>query len=208
VPADAAAVPAAPVIPARATAQFTQAMTLLNSGRAADAELELKTMILAYPEYPAPHVNLGLLYVRANKYADAEQEFQAALKASPQDARALSGLGLAYRHTGKFAEAEKAYSAALAADPSSAGATRNLAVLYDLYLQMPEKALPLYEKYQQLSGGGDKQVAEWIKDASRRAGVAPRPTDKPADKPAEQPPAPADQPADQPANQAAEGSGP
>ncbi|MGH8263721.1 MAG: hypothetical protein ACRET4_09590, partial [Steroidobacteraceae bacterium] len=68
---------------------------------------------------------------------------------------------------------------------SNLGALRNLGVLYDLYLQMPGKALPLYQKYQELSGGADKQVAEWIKDVSRRAGVAPKPVEQPAEKPAE-----------------------
>src|SRR5882672_9606830 len=82
VPVDVNAPPAGPVIPPRAAAQFDQALALLAAGKAQDAELEFKTMIVAYPEFPAPHVNLGLIYLRANKFADAEREFQAALQAA------------------------------------------------------------------------------------------------------------------------------
>ena len=185
VPVDANAPPAGPIIPPRAAAQFDQALALLAAGKAQDAELEFKTLIVAYPEFPAPHVNLGLIYLRANKFADAEREFQAALQAAPQDARALAALGLTYRHLGRFQDAEKAYTGALASDPANLGALRNLGVLYDLYLQKPDKALPLYQKYQELSGGGDKQVAEWIKDVSRRAGATPKPVEQPAAQPAE-----------------------
>ncbi len=89
----------------------------------------------------------------------------------------MDGLGLVYRRTGRFPDAEKSYQAAIAADPTYAGAYRNLGVLYDLYLQSPERALPVYQKYQELSGGADKQVAEWIKDVTRRAGAAQKPAE-------------------------------
>lgn len=194
-PLDANAAPAGPVLPARAASQFNQAVALLSAGKLEDAELELKTLIVAYPDLPAPHVNLGLLFLRANKFPDAELEFRAALKAAPQDVRALSGLALACRHTGKFREAEKAYSDALAVDPANLNALKNLGVLYDLYLQQPLQALPLYQKYQELSGGGDKQVGEWIKDVSRRAGVAPKPAPPPTNQPD---PTPAPTPVDKP----------
>lgn len=174
---DVTAVAAAPVIPARAISQFDQALALLTAGKNQDAELELKTLALAFPDYPAPHVNLGLLYLRTGRLPDAQAEFKVALERSPQDAPALNGLALVYRRTGHFPEAEKSYSAAIAADPAYAGAYRNLAVLYDLYLQAPERALPLYQKYQELSGGADKQVAEWIKDVTRRAGAQQKPAE-------------------------------
>ena len=82
-----------------------------------------------------------------------------------------------YRRTGRFADAEQAYQRAVAADPAYASAYRNLGVLYDLYLQSPERALPMYLRYQELSGGADKQVAEWIKDVSRRAAAEQKPAE-------------------------------
>ena len=150
---------------------------MLAAGKTEDAELELKTMLVAFPELPAPHINLGLIYLHNSRLADAEREFKAALEYSPQDVHALNGLGLVYRRTGRFADAEREYSQALTVDPSNMSANRNLAILYDLYLQAPEKALPLYQKCLELSGGSDKQVAEWIKDVSRRVGAAPKPTE-------------------------------
>jgi Flp pilus assembly protein TadD len=168
---------AGPVVPPRATSQFNQALALLAAGKTEDAELELKTLIVAFPELPAPHVNLGLLFLRSARLDDAEKEFKAALEHSAEDAHALNGLGLVYRRTGRFPDAEKAYSQAIAADPAYTNAYRNLAVLYDLYMQTPERALPLYQKYQELSGGTDNQVGEWIKDVTRRAGSAQKPTE-------------------------------
>jgi len=164
-------------VPERATQQFNQALTLLAAGKTQDAELELKTLIVAFPEFPAPHVNLGLMFLRAGRLPEAEQEFKAASERNAQDAPALNGLGLVYRRTGRFADAEHAYQQAIAADPAYAGAYRNLGVLYDLYLQAPERALPMYLRYQELSGGADKQVAEWIKDVSRRAGADHKPAE-------------------------------
>jgi tetratricopeptide (TPR) repeat protein len=174
--ANAAAIAAAPVISARAISQFNQALALLAAGKNQDAELELKTLALGFPDYPAPHVNLGLLYLRNGQLPDAEKEFKAAVERGPEP-RALDGLGLVYRRTGRFPDAEKSYQAAIAADPTYAAAYRNLGVFYDLYLQSPERALPVYQKYQELSGGADKQVAEWIKDVTRRAGAAQKPAE-------------------------------
>jgi phytoene dehydrogenase-like protein len=46
----------------------------------------------------------------------------------------------------------------------------NLGVLLDLYLGRPGAALVEYERYQQLAGGADAQVAAWITEVRVRAG--------------------------------------
>src|SRR5262245_14868076 len=151
-PADATAAPAEPVIPERATQQFTQALTLLQAGKLTDAELELKQLTLAYPEYPGPFVNLGLLYERSGRYADAEQAWRQATQKGMPSALTYTELGIVYRQVGRFKDAESAYMEAIKIDPNYAAAHLNLGILCDLYLQQPQRALEALERYMELSG--------------------------------------------------------
>jgi Flp pilus assembly protein TadD len=67
-------------------------------------------------------------------------------------------------------EAREAYEGASMLDPTDPLPALNLGVLLDLYLGQPGAALAEYERYQQLSGGPDVQVAGWITEVRRRAG--------------------------------------
>ena len=89
---------------------------------------------------------------------------------------------------GEFAEAAASYEKSIAADASFAPARRNYAVLLDLYLGDPERALPELERYKELTGE-DKPITGWISELRQRTGkpAAPRPGATPA-----QPAAPAD----------------
>jgi Flp pilus assembly protein TadD len=145
----------------------------MNAGRDNDAELELKQLSLAYPDYAGPEVNLGLLYGRASRFGDAEAAFKEALKRNPGDAIANDELGIVERKLGKFTEAEAAYQRTIALEPNYAPAYFNLGVLYDLYLGEPKKALEQFEHY--LSVAGDnKQVSGWVIELRKRVG-APAP---------------------------------
>ena len=174
-PADATAAPAEPVIPERASQQFAQALALLQAGKLTDAELELKQLTLAYPEYPGPFVNLGLLYERAGRYAEAEQALRQATQRGMPNALAYTELGIVYRQLGRFKEAESAYVEAIKIDPNYAPAHLNLGVLCDLYLQQPQRALEALERYMELSGNSDKRVATWIAELKARVGSNPQP---------------------------------
>lgn len=174
-PAEATAAPAEPVIPERASQQFAQALALLQAGKLTDAELELKQLTLAYPEYPGPFVNLGLLYGRAGRYAEAEQALRQATQKGMPNALTYTELGIVYRQLGRFKEAESAYMEAIKIDPNYAPAHLNLGVLCDLYLQQPQRALEALERYMELSGNSDKRVATWIAELKTRVGSNPQP---------------------------------
>lgn len=174
-PAQATAVPAEPVIPERASQQFAQAVALLQAGKLTDAELELKQLTLAYPEYPGPYVNLGLLYEHAGKYPEAEQALRQATQKGMPSALTYTELGIVYRQLGRFKDAESAYAEAIKIDPNYAPAHLNLGVLCDLYLQQPQRALEALERYMQLSGNSDKRVATWIAELKARVGSNPQP---------------------------------
>jgi tetratricopeptide (TPR) repeat protein len=174
-PAQATAAPAEPVIPERANQQFAQAVALLQAGKLTDAELELKQLILAYPQYPGPYVNLGLLYERAGKYSEAEQALRQATQKGMPSALTYTELGITYRQLGRFKDAESAYGEAIKIDPNYAPAHLNLGVLCDLYLQQPQRALEALERYMELSGNSDKRVATWIAELKARVGSNPKP---------------------------------
>jgi tetratricopeptide (TPR) repeat protein len=176
-PAEMAAVanPAEPVVPERAAQEFAQAVAMLEAGRTTDAELELKQLALAYPEFPGPYFNLGLVYERAGRLPEAQQALQEALKRGLPSAPTYTQLGVVERKLGHFKEAEAAYLDALKVDPGYAPAHLNLGVLCDLYLQQPQRALESFERYMELSGNSDKRVATWIAELKGRVGSNPQP---------------------------------
>jgi tetratricopeptide (TPR) repeat protein len=170
-----AVAPAEPVVPERAAQEFAQAVAMLEAGRTTDAELELKQLALAYPEFPGPYFNLGLLYERAGRLKEAQEALQESLKRGLPNAAGYTQLGVVERKLGRFKEAEAAYLDALKIDPSYATAHLNLGVLCDLYLQQPERALQSFERYMELSGNSDKRVATWIAELKGRVGSNPQP---------------------------------
>jgi tetratricopeptide (TPR) repeat protein len=170
-----AAVNTAPV-PPQAAQRYADALAFMRAGQAADAEVVLKQLIAAYPEFAGPEVNLGLLYLQDSRLTEAETAFKAALERNPANAVAGNELGIVERKLGKFAEAEAAYQRTIAAEPNYAPAYLNLGVLYDLYLAEPQKALEQFEHYIQLAGE-NKQVAGWVVELRKRVG-APAPAAK------------------------------
>ncbi len=94
--------------------------------------------------------------------------------ADPPGAGHFNRLGIAYRQAGRFADARAAYEQAIAADPALADAECNLAILFDLYLDDPEAALPHFERYQALTGESDQRVAAWLAELRTRLGLVRR----------------------------------
>ena len=149
---------------------------MMKSNRNTDAELELKQLALAYPQFAGPQLNLGLLYLNDSRLPEAEAAFKAALQATPANPIAGDELGIVERKLGKFADAEAAYLRAIAAEPNYAPAHLNLGVLYDLYLSEPQKALEQFERYIEIAGE-NKQVAGWVIELRKRVG-SPAPAAK------------------------------
>jgi tetratricopeptide (TPR) repeat protein len=168
--------PDAAPIPPRAAQQYSQALQLMKSNRHTDAELEFKQLIVAYPQFAGPQLNLGLLYLHDSRLPEAEAAFKAALEATPANPIAGDELGIVERRLGKFADAEAAYQRAIAAEPNYAPAHLNLGVLYDLYLSEPQKALEQFERYLEIAGE-NKRVAGWVIELRKRVG-SPAPAAK------------------------------
>jgi len=166
-------------VPERAAQQYRQALDMMRSGRDTDAELELKQLSAAYPQFAGPQLNLGILYLKDSKLTQAETALKAAVQINPANAPAGNELGIVERRLGKFADAEAAYQRTISADPNYAPAHLNLGVLYDLYLAEPKKALDEFERYIEIAGQGNKQVAAWVVELRKRV-AAPAAKKEPA----------------------------
>ncbi|MCC6301304.1 MAG: tetratricopeptide repeat protein [Gammaproteobacteria bacterium] len=164
--------PTAAAAPREAHAEFERALDLMREKRYAEAAPALEAMTRRYPDLAGPYLNLGIAYSRLDRFDEAESALRRALEIDPGNAEAYNLLGLAHRGAGRFQEARADYEQALKLDPLFADVHLNLAILFDLYLGQPRTALQYYERYQELSGGEDKQVKLWIADLKQRLPAA------------------------------------
>jgi tetratricopeptide (TPR) repeat protein len=149
-------------------ATYKRAVAAMKSDQPSSAEPLLARVLEARPDYSEARTNLGILLFKAGRYAQAEEEFKRAIADSPGNAVAHNYLGILYRVKGQFPEAKAAYERAIVADSQYALAYLNLGILSDLYLRDLNRALAYYQKYLQLVGTEDKDVANWIADLKRR----------------------------------------
>jgi Tfp pilus assembly protein PilF len=90
----------------------------------------------------AAHVQLGFAYlVAGERDADAREEFGAALALDPKRAPAHDGLGVLRENARTANRAKLEFQAALAADPGDVLAREELALLYQVDLKEPQRAL-------------------------------------------------------------------
>jgi Tfp pilus assembly protein PilF len=168
VPAQKQAADAGQPLPQALTASYDTAVQALASGDFTEAELDLEQLVLEYPDFAGPYVNLAIIYMHDGRQDEADKALARALDIDPASAPANNQLGILRRQQGRFVDAERAYEAAIAADPDYALAYLNRGVLLDLYLKRGADALADYERYQTLRGDADETVAKWIIDLKRR----------------------------------------
>jgi Flp pilus assembly protein TadD len=160
--------PEAPVSPAVQRA-FDSARQSLAAGRTVEAERAFVALTKSNPELAGPYANLGLIYRQAGKSADAVARLEKAVQLSPNRAELHNQLGITYRMAGDFAKAKASYEQSISLDATYAPAVLNLGILYDLYLWDGVRALELYDRYLQLTPGGDEQVKRWVSDLRNRS---------------------------------------
>lgn len=160
--------PASEPVPAQARTEFARALTAMRAGRDAEAAQRLQALAAAYPDLGGIQANLGLIHARAGRSKDAEQAFTAAVRISPEQPAYYNLLGVFQREQGEFVKARKAYEQALSHDPAYGPAHLNLAILYDIYLWEPDKAMIHYEQYRQLVPESAPQVTKWLADIKAR----------------------------------------
>ena len=155
-------------VPSGARVDYERALEAMKSGNINLAKNILSNLTQTYPDLSGPHVNLGIIYFRADEIDKAEESFKQALKINPDSAVSLNHLGIIYRGKGNFKEAKESYEKALDISPNYAYAHLNYGILLDLYMGELEDALQHYEKFQELAPDKDKEVKNWIVDLKRR----------------------------------------
>lgn len=166
------------VITPAAQRAFDTARQALAAGRTADAERGFVALTKSDPELAGPYANLGLIYRQAGKSAEATAALQKAVQLNPGSADLHNQLGISYRMAGDFAKAKASYEQAITLDAAHAPAVLNLGILYDLYLWDGARALELYDRYLQLTPGGDAQVQRWVSDLRNRTARKNAPQNK------------------------------
>ncbi len=164
--------PGAAAPPREVRAEFERALDMMREKQYAEAAPALEAMSRRYPGFTGPYLNLGIAWLRLGRFDEAEGAVRQALEINPENAEAYNLLGLVHREAGRFPEAREDYERALKLAPLFADVHLNLAVLLDLYLGQPQTALQHYERYQEMSGGEDKQVKLWIADLKQRLPAA------------------------------------
>ncbi len=147
---------------------YGAALAMLEVGDFTAARERLEVMVEEQPALLGPRVNLGIALSGEGDYEAAEQALLAALELRPEAVEAWNQLGVVYRQMGRFLSARDAYDKALAVSPDYARAHFNAAVLHDIYLHQPAKALEHYERYRELAEAPDERVEAWIADMRRQ----------------------------------------
>lgn len=147
---------------------YNKALWDIKEKRFTKAHVILDKLILKYPEAAGPYANKGVIFAKRKMNDKAESYFLKALDKNPKLVQARNHLAVVYRIKGKFKQAKAMLDAAIATDPYYANAYYNLGILYELYLQVPEKALENYQLYLDLKKSGDKQVAQWVSILQRQ----------------------------------------
>jgi len=147
--------------------QYKNAITLLNNNKL-DAAKEIFLEFKAErPELAGPYANLAVIALKNNEPNKALELVKIALTKNPNLAQALNLLAYLEQINGEIKSAEKHYKEAIKNKADYAIAHYNIALLYDIYLQDIESAIPHYERYMSLINKEDKKTTDWLEQLKR-----------------------------------------
>lgn len=104
-------------------------MTMLQSGRIAEAVPYLETLAKTSPDNVQVLYNLGIAYSELRQFDEAIIRLKRAVQLDPTHAHAWTGIGVAYQRMGKSEQALEPMQKAVEADPSDGYARRNLGAM-------------------------------------------------------------------------------
>jgi tetratricopeptide (TPR) repeat protein len=148
---------------------------LIRKGRVDEGITHLQKALEINPKLAEAHSNLGnALLQKGQAAAAAIAEYQKALEINPNHAGIHNNLGLAYSKNGAVKEGMAEYEKALEIDPQFTDAQNNLAWAMatgpEASLRNGNKAVELAERADQLSMGGDPNIAGTLAAAYAEAG--------------------------------------
>ncbi|MCB2387294.1 tetratricopeptide repeat protein [Thalassolituus alkanivorans] len=150
---------------------FIEAKKALAADDEKTAVQKLKVIAEKDPSLAGPLAMLGDISMTNEHYAEAAEYYQKALAINDVNVNAWLGLGEAQRRQGQFIAAQNTYAKALQQWPDFPEAHLNLAVLYDLYLNIPQQAQAHYEAYLFLTNKKTHAAADWYQEVQSRTGI-------------------------------------
>jgi tetratricopeptide (TPR) repeat protein len=112
------------------TTLFREGKEALQAGQLDLAEKDFGGVIALDPKSPAPHINLGVTYMREKRWDDALIELRKAESLSPNQPGVQLNIGLAYYRKNDFVSAIEPFAAALRLEPASVQARYLLGLCY------------------------------------------------------------------------------
>ena len=146
---------------------YKKALTLLNHDKLDAAKEIFQQLKSDRPELAGPYANLAIIALKNNDPEKALELVKLALSKNPNLAQALNLLAYLEQVSGEIKFAEKHYKEAIKNKNNYAIAHYNIALLYDVYLQDIESAIPHYERYMELINNEDKSTADWLEQIKR-----------------------------------------
>jgi tetratricopeptide (TPR) repeat protein len=137
--------------PKSATAHNDLGLLALARGDTQSAFEAFEKATAADAEFVPARMNRASVLLRAGDYAAARGEYEKVLKVAPDSVSAHVGLGVALRGSNQPKDAQAEYERALELSPNHAPALFNMAVLRAEFLNDRAAALPLFERYLELS---------------------------------------------------------
>ena len=149
-------------------AQYEYAIELMKRGQHDKAYGVFSEVLKTYSDADV-YTNLAIIELKRKDFEKASENIVKSISINPKNAMSRNIKGLIMVYTGNIAEAEKDYSLAMQLAPDIPDAYLNMAILYDLYLNLPKKALPFYEKYKEVADNkANKDIDKWIVEVQRR----------------------------------------
>ncbi len=146
---------------------YKKAITLLNKNKLVAAKEIFLKFKAERPELAGPYANLAIIALRNNEPENAIKLVKLALSKNPKLPQALNLLAYLEQVKGEIRSAEKHYKEAIENKEDYAIAHYNIALLYDIYFQDMESAIPHYERYMKLINNEDKNTADWLEQIKR-----------------------------------------
>ncbi len=150
------------VLPASELENYLQAIQLIDRREYKPAEKLLVKLGKRYDSITGVWANLAVAYYHQDEFDKAGNAALRAYALNPDDAEIQNLMGLLAVRQGKFRDAEAHYKRALELKKDFANAHYNLALLLDIYYQDIASAYEHYNRYLSLTGGQDKETANWV----------------------------------------------
>lgn len=150
------------ILPPDELGNYLQAIQLIDKQDYESAEKILAKLSRRNTAVAGVWANLAIAHYLQNDADSAETAAKRAYELNDNDAEILNLLGLLAVKRGDFKSAEAHYKKAIELESEFANAHYNLALLFDIYYQDIALAYQHYNRYLSLTGGQDKETADWV----------------------------------------------